>query len=54
VIDRRAELKNWVVVLRRLVEDKRIREIFAFANNHYAGHAPDTAKSFCQLWNEGR
>ncbi len=23
-------------MLRRLVEDKRIRKIFAFANNHYA------------------
>ena len=52
VIDRQNDLKNWVVVLRRLVEDKRIRKIFAFANNHYAGHAPDTVKSFWQLWNE--
>jgi len=52
VIDRHAELRTWVVVLRRLVEDKRIRKIFAFANNHYSGHAPDTVKSFWQLWNE--
>jgi hypothetical protein len=34
VIDRQADLRSWVVVLRRLVEDKRIRNIFAFANNH--------------------
>ena len=34
VIDRQSDLKNWVVVLRRLVEDKRIRKTFAFANNH--------------------
>jgi uncharacterized protein YecE (DUF72 family) len=54
VIDRQAELKTWVIVLRRLVEDKRIRKIFAFANNHYSGHAPDTVKSFWQLWNERR
>jgi|SRR5215470_16294695 len=32
VIDRQPELKSWVVVLRRLVEDKRIRKILAFAN----------------------
>jgi len=51
VIDRQAELKTWVVVLRRLVEDKRIRKIFAFANNHYAGHAPATVEQFCKLWN---
>jgi uncharacterized protein YecE (DUF72 family) len=50
VIDRREDLNNWVVVLRRLVEDKHIRKIFAFANNHYAGHAPDTVKLFRDLW----
>lgn len=52
VIDRQGDLKSWVVVLRRLVEDKRIRKIFAFANNHYAGHAPATVKLFTDLWNE--
>jgi len=51
VIDRQAELKTWVVVLRRLVENKRVRKIFAFANNHYAGHAPATVKQFWELWN---
>lgn len=35
VIERQSDLKSWVVVMRRLVEDKRIRKIFAFANNHY-------------------
>jgi uncharacterized protein YecE (DUF72 family) len=52
VIDRQDDLKSWVVVLRRLVEDKRIRKIFAFANNHYAGHAPDTVNLFRDLWSE--
>lgn len=51
VIDRQNDLKSWVVVLRRLMEDKRIRKIFAFANNHYAGHAPATVKQFWELWN---
>ena len=50
MIGRQDDLKSWVVVLRRLVEDKRIRKIFAFANNHYAGHAPTTAKPFMELW----
>ncbi len=50
VVDRRGDLANWAVVLRRLVEDKRIRKIFAFANNHYAGHAPATVKQFWELW----
>ena len=52
VVDRQDDLKSWVVVLRRLVEDKRIRKIFAFANNHYAGHAPATVKLFTDLWNK--
>lgn len=52
VIDRQDDLKSWVVVLRRLVEDKRIRKIFAFANNHYAGHAPATVKQFWELWSQ--
>ena len=50
VIDRQNDLRSWVVVLRRLVEDKRIRKIFAFSNNHYAGHAPATVKLFMELW----
>ena len=50
VIDRQADLRSWVVVLRRLVEDKSIRQIFAFANNHYAGHAPATVRMFRELW----
>ncbi len=52
VIDRQDDLKSWVAVLRRLVEDKRIRKIFAFANNHYAGHGPATVKLFWDLWNQ--
>ena len=52
VIDRQDDLKSWVVVLRRLVEDKRIRKIFAFANNHYAGHGPTTVKLFHDLWSQ--
>lgn len=50
VVDRKDDLRSWVVVLRRIVEDKRIRKIFAFANNHYAGHAPATVAQFWKLW----
>ena len=51
VIDRQDDLKSWVVVLKRLALDKRIRKIFAFANNHYGGHAPATVRQFWELWN---
>jgi uncharacterized protein YecE (DUF72 family) len=52
IIDRRDDLRNWATVLNRLVLDKRIRKLFAFANNHYAGHGPATVKLFWELWNK--
>ncbi len=30
--------------------NQRNISIFAFANNHYAGHAPATVRLFWQLW----
>jgi uncharacterized protein YecE (DUF72 family) len=50
VVDRKSELKNWVDVLRWMVFNKNIRKLFAFANNHYAGHGPATVKLFTDLW----
>jgi uncharacterized protein YecE (DUF72 family) len=50
VVDRKNDLKNWVDVLRWMVFNKQIRKLFAFANNHYAGHGPATVKQFWNLW----
>ena|ERR1700739_378464 len=50
IIDRKGDLKNWVDVLNELVLNKKIRQLFAFANNHYAGHGPATVKQFWDLW----
>jgi len=37
--------------LRELLDKNSIRElIYAYANNHYAGHAPATIKQFQELW----
>ena len=52
VVDRTSDLKNWVDVLKQMVNDKKIRKLFAFANNHYAGHGPGTVKLFKDLWNK--
>jgi uncharacterized protein YecE (DUF72 family) len=52
VIDRTSDLKNWVDLLREMVNSKKIRKLFAFANNHYAGHGPGTVKLFMDLWNK--
>jgi uncharacterized protein YecE (DUF72 family) len=50
IINRTTDMKNWVEVLRQMVNTKKILKMFAFANNHYAGHGPATIKLFTQLW----
>jgi uncharacterized protein YecE (DUF72 family) len=52
IIDRSSDLRNWVDLLREMVMKKKLRKLFAFANNHYAGHAPATVKLFMDLWDE--
>jgi len=52
VVDRTMDLRNWVVLLKQMVNDKRIRKMFAYANNHYQGHGPATVKLFTDLWNK--
>jgi hypothetical protein len=36
IVDRTKDLRNWVALLKQMVNDKRIRKLFAYANNHYA------------------
>ncbi len=52
IIDRRKDLVNWVELFREFVA--RNLKIFAYANNHYAGHAPGTVKLLWELWGAGR
>jgi hypothetical protein len=47
---RHVEITEWVQILKRVVA--RGIKAFAFANNHYAGHAPDTVKLFRKLYDE--
>jgi len=48
IVDRRRELEEWVEACRKF--NQRNIAIFAFANNHYAGHAPATVRLFWDLW----
>lgn len=50
IVDRRDDLKNWVEVFRSLTNNTKVLKIFAFANNHYAGHGPETVKLFWDLY----
>ena len=50
VVDRREDLTNWVELFRQFVS--RNLKVFAYANNHYAGHGPSTVKLFKDLWDK--
>jgi uncharacterized protein YecE (DUF72 family) len=50
VFERTGDLRNWVDVLKDMVNNKKIRKLFAYANNHYQGFAPATVKLFLDLW----
>ena len=47
ILDRRQELAEWVEIVRKV--HKRRIQIFAYANNHYAGHAPATVEQFREM-----
>ena len=47
IVDRKSELLEWVEACRAFL--KRKIRIFAFANNHYAGHGPAAVRLFLQL-----
>ena len=48
IVDRRLELTEWANVCYKF--NARGIAIFAYANNHYAGHAPATIRLFQELW----
>jgi uncharacterized protein YecE (DUF72 family) len=50
VVDRRPQLRGWVEYCQRV--RRRGTTIFAYANNHYAGHGPATIALFMELWRE--
>lgn len=52
IVDRKADLTRWVEVLRKV--HKRKIQIIALANNHYAGHGPDTLKLFREIWSASK
>jgi uncharacterized protein YecE (DUF72 family) len=48
IVDRSGELVHWAEVFRQFVA--RNMKVFAYANNHYAGHGPGTVKLFWDIW----
>lgn len=48
IVDRSSELQEWVKYCHQIVQ--RGVTVYAFANNHYAGHSPATVQLFRDLW----
>ena len=48
IVDRSGDLREWVDVVYKI--NGRGIPVFAYANNHYAGHAPATVELFRELW----
>lgn len=49
VVDRSSQMSDWVDFCYQTV--RRGVRVYAYANNHYAGHAPATLRQFRDLWN---
>jgi len=47
VVDQSRRLQRWATLLARLVP--RVERAYVFANNHYAGHAPETLRTLAQM-----
>jgi uncharacterized protein YecE (DUF72 family) len=48
IVDRSHELSEWAEILGKV--HKRKIQIYAYANNHYAGYAPATVEMFQEVW----
>jgi uncharacterized protein YecE (DUF72 family) len=48
IVDRASQLRTWVDYLQPI--KKRGITVFAYANNHYAGHGPATVAQFLKMW----
>jgi uncharacterized protein YecE (DUF72 family) len=48
IVDRHSELSEWAEILGKV--HKRKIQIFAYANNHYAGFGPATVEMFQEIW----
>jgi len=48
VLDRRNDLLHWVEMFRKL--RRRDLQVYAYANNHYAGNGPETVKLFWKMY----
>lgn len=48
IVERKRELREWVDFCRKVKRGGD--EYYVYINNHYAGHAPATARKFLEMW----
>ena len=48
IVDRTSKLSSWVDYCQQV--QRRGVTIYAYAKNHYGGHAPATVRQFRELW----
>jgi uncharacterized protein YecE (DUF72 family) len=48
IVNREREMESWVPAIDKLLE-RRLR-VYAYFNNHYAGHAPGSIALFLDVW----
>jgi hypothetical protein len=51
IVDRKSDLKNWVEMLKVMVNARKVLKLYAFTKGHYAnvlyaGHGPATGQAF--------
>ncbi|MBI4585651.1 MAG: DUF72 domain-containing protein [Planctomycetes bacterium] len=49
VVDRKDSLAEWAEAIQKIAALDSVREVYAFSNNHYAGHAPATCRELARL-----
>jgi uncharacterized protein YecE (DUF72 family) len=52
IVDRETETQTWVRYVRQFLHRGEI--VYAYYNNHFAGHAPDSIALFNKIWEEAR
>jgi len=48
LVDREREMEIWTPQIQRLLEQRL--KVYAYFNNHYAGHAPGSIALFRKVW----
>lgn len=52
VLDRESRLRRWAAALIELARARPLEDVYTFANNHFAGHGPETCRQLARILRE--